>query len=239
MTNNIMTDLGWRNLSLKAGTAFSPSAPIDVETLFAGRMKQMQKTIDVCNQKGQHAIIFGERGVGKTSLSNILANKFYTLGDKATFGLLSPKVTCNAEDNYTSIWKRIFSQIEIAQKIQAPGFNEEPTNLKLGYAGQFGENISIDEVRQALMILSQNNVLILIIDEFDRVYDTKTKTAIADTIKTLSDNSVNTTVIIVGVADTIDELIEEHSSVERALLQIKMPQPRRLTILINQSIFIL
>lgn len=44
----------------------------------------------------------------------------------------------------------------------------------------------------------------------------------ADTVKTLSDNSVKATLVIVGVADSIDQLIMEHKSIDRALVQIQM-----------------
>ncbi len=46
----------------------------------------------------------------------------------------------------------------------------------------------------------------------------------ADTIKTLSDRGVNASVLIVGVADSVAELISSHASVERALVQIPMPR---------------
>jgi hypothetical protein len=47
-------------------------------------------------------------------------------------------------------------------------------------------------------------------------------TLLADTIKTLSDNAIKTTLILVGVADAVDELIGEHPSIERPLKQIHM-----------------
>jgi hypothetical protein len=45
----------------------------------------------------------------------------------------------------------------------------------------------------------------------------------ADTIKALSDHDVPVTVVIVGVADTVDDLISQHESIERAIIQTKMP----------------
>jgi Cdc6-like AAA superfamily ATPase len=80
-----------------------------------------------------------------------------------------------------------------------------------------------DQIRRLLSSLAMNSVPILIIDEFDRL-KRKTKRAIADAVKALSDHAVAATLVIVGVADTVDELIEEHQSVERALLQIRMPR---------------
>ena len=46
----------------------------------------------------------------------------------------------------------------------------------------------------------------------------------ADTIKTLSDQGVNTTVVLVGVADDVGQLVTEHESIERGLTQVPMPR---------------
>src|SRR5690606_29131012 len=64
---------------------------------------------------------------------------------------------------------------------------------------------------------------IFIIDEFDRLQQ-EPRRAFADTIKALSDHAVGATVVLVGVADSVDELFREHASVERALVQIRMPR---------------
>ena len=66
--------------------------------------------------------------------------------------------------------------------------------------------------------------LIVIFDEFDRIKSTEVITAMADTIKALSDNSVNATILLIGVADSVNELVREHQSIERALVQIPMPR---------------
>jgi len=53
------------------GTVFKPTAPINREDLFAGRQPQTRDVVDAVNQQGQHAVLYGERGVGKTSLANM------------------------------------------------------------------------------------------------------------------------------------------------------------------------
>ena len=60
--------------------AFSPSAPIDHQALFAGRMSQMTDVLNAIGQKGQHAVLYGERGVGKTSLAWVLSQLAGVLG---------------------------------------------------------------------------------------------------------------------------------------------------------------
>ena len=81
-----------------------------------------------------------------------------------------------------------------------------------------------DGVRRALQELSTTASLIIIFDEFDRIRNTDVITAMADTIKALSDNSVNATILIIGVANSVNDLIREHQSIERALVQIPMPR---------------
>jgi hypothetical protein len=88
----------------------------------------------------------------------------------------------------------------------------------------FPEDGGAEDVR---LLLSQlGSPAIIVIDEFDRVRGQETSALFADTIKSLSDHAVDATLIIVGVADSIDELIAEHASIERALVQIKVPRMR-------------
>jgi hypothetical protein len=63
-----------------------------------------------------------------------------------------------------------------------------------------------------------------VLDEFDRIKNRMTTQLVADTIKALSDYSVNATVIVVGVAEDVSTLIQGHESITRSLIQIKMPR---------------
>jgi hypothetical protein len=75
-----------------------------------------------------------------------------------------------------------------------------------------------------LVDLSKGAVLVIVFDEFDRLTDKKITTTMADTIKTLSDYSVPSTILLIGVADSVDGLVEGHQSIERVLVQIPMPR---------------
>jgi histone H3/H4 len=80
-----------------------------------------------------------------------------------------------------------------------------------------------DDVLDALR-QDESRKLILIIDEFDRIEDPDIDALFADTIKALSDFNLDTTLILVGVADDVDDLITEHRSVDRCLVQIHLPR---------------
>jgi Cdc6-like AAA superfamily ATPase len=72
--------------------------------------------------------------------------------------------------------------------------------------------------------MGSKTVLVVIFDEFDRIIHSQARALFADTIKALSDHAVHATLVLVGVADTVDQLIEEHHSISRALVQIRMPR---------------
>ena len=52
--------------------AFAPHAPVDDRSLFADRPNQVDVCIEALFQRGLHIALYGERGVGKTSLAVVL-----------------------------------------------------------------------------------------------------------------------------------------------------------------------
>lgn len=79
-------------------------------------------------------------------------------------------------------------------------------------------------VQGALQQASRQRAIAIFVDEFDRFQDPEGRVLFADTIKALSDRVVSSTLVLIGVADSVGELIREHRSVERALVQIQMPR---------------
>lgn len=209
-----------RSLDVLVSQVFTPASPVREADLFAGRIDQIRKVVDAINQVGQHAVIFGERGVGKTSLSNILATKLSAGGTE----VLAPKVTCESQDNYASLWRKVLSEIDLIAKRSTIGFQMSVFEETKTAAEVVGDNPSPDDIRRLLTLLGGDRLLYIVIDEFDRITDQMTKRALADTIKAFSDHAVPTTIIVVGVSDSIDTLIEEHESIERCLVQIPMPR---------------
>ena len=202
-------------LAIAAGKVFSPSAPIDERSLFAGRRQQMIQAIDAVNQKGQHAIIFGDRGVGKTSLANVL-NVFLPISENVS----AIRVNCDTGDTFDSVWRKVFSEAQANENVVVGGFHAASQPARLDAAEDF---VTPEIVRRQLTLMAQRAIPIIIIDEFDRISDSY-RAIFADTIKTLSDHAVPATVILVGVADSVDQLIAEHESIQRALVQVKMPR---------------
>ena len=105
-----MTDQQVKQLQLevRCGHVFSPSAPINKLSLFAGRLPQIHKLRDAINSRGCHAILFGERGVGKTSLVSILKELFAGIPS-----LQIVKTNCVESDDFQNAWRKALAEIEI------------------------------------------------------------------------------------------------------------------------------
>ena len=67
----------WAVLWADVTEAFSPGAPIKEQQMFAGREAEARTLVDAVLQRGRHAIVYGERGVGKTSLANTFALRLH------------------------------------------------------------------------------------------------------------------------------------------------------------------
>lgn len=197
----VASDLGdWTALWHEAAQIFSPGAPIDEGDLFAGRVDQVRELISAVYQRGQHAIIFGERGVGKTSL----ANTFTKFMHSPVSRVVATRVNCDGVDSFSSLWRKALADLDLSDLLP--------------------ENCNPDDVRRALREVALNNTLIIVLDEFDRLNGHDVTTLVADTIKSLSDHSVPATIVVVGVADSVADLLREHASVGRALVEIPMPR---------------
>jgi Cdc6-like AAA superfamily ATPase len=122
------------------------------------------------------------------------------------------KYTCGVTSTtFEGMWKTIFGQLTV----------ERETGT-MSLEGLLPENPGSEDIRQ--VFTQADSPSVIVIDEIDTIAQTDTIPMLADTIKTLSDHSVETTLVLVGVADSVDGLIAEHKSIERALLQVQMPR---------------
>ena len=207
-------------LRVQLGGTFSPSAPVGSIDLFAGRMAEIRQSVSAVSQQGQHVILFGERGVGKTSLAG-LVNQFWSNFARDRTSVFPVRYNCDRTDTYGSIWSHIAQSISDRFETTEEGRPRSELWAEL-YTELTEEGSSPHTVRRFLDIA--NKTFIIVIDEFDQIEDKDTIRLFASTIKNMSDNLSASTLILVGVADTVDELMEDHASVDRALVQILLPR---------------
>jgi len=214
--------INWESLAMQLSSVFQPSAPINSEKLFRGRRAQVRAVIDAINQPGRHAILFGGRGVGKTSLGKILPKKLVA---QEPVPIISPYVTCDSTDDYASIWRKAF----IEMRYQSEGADAQASYDEADMDSLTDPSTSWVpyEVRRSIESFSQDGILYVVFDEFDKLEDSDTCHMMADTIKLFSDHAVSVTIIVIGVADDATGLIYEHQSIDRCLAQIPMPRMPR------------
>ena len=183
--------------------------------MFTGRFEQIKRTIETLSQPGRHPIIFGQRGVGKTSLSNILKDLLPEI--------MTVKVSCDGSDTFKSIWNRVLQKSSISFKEKAFGFSREESEQKTGLASYLGKDNGVSPSDVATVLERVQTRAVFILDEFDRVTDEFAKTHMADLIKNASDNLPQVTLVIVGVSASVADLVGKHPSVERNLVEIEIP----------------
>jgi Cdc6-like AAA superfamily ATPase len=214
-------------LARAAAKVFQPRTPITTQELFSGRWNELTTVADAVNQAGLHAVIYGERGVGKTSLANVVSPTIWAL-DRRDPGRsvgapdrLVVKTVAGGEDTFSSIWNKLFRELTWANNRATAGFAPtQKDRLTISSVFALPDKLSVDEVRR---VLSNMPGAVFIVDEFDRSAK-NTSREFTDLIKALSDLAVDCTVVLIGVSDTIDQLISDHASINRALVQVFLPR---------------
>jgi hypothetical protein len=136
---------------------------------------------------------------------------------------LTVKINVNKADTFATAWKRIFDEVRWLENKPMLGFGTGSDYMQsktLSQVMALPDAPTIDEIRTCVSKLPGS---VFIFDEFDRMR-IENRSLFTDLIKLLSDYGIDTTVILVGVSDTVDELIADHASIGRAVIQVAMPR---------------
>ncbi|MDD1422775.1 ATP-binding protein, partial [Dolichospermum sp. ST_sed1] len=164
---------------------FSPTAPIKKQDFFSGRIRQLEKICEAINEVGQHAILYGERGVGKTSLANIMTDSITNL--------YPIKVTCNRKHTFTSIWMQAFEEFQYSTTTKGIGFKPAEKNNIISLSKALDQNSNTFQSDILKLLTPFPYRFLFVFDEFDNISDMKTRESFADLIKSSSDINTNTT----------------------------------------------
>lgn len=214
-----MDEADFLDRTRRLAESFRPAAPIDRKDLFSGRADQIADVFSIVWQPGQHAIVYGERGVGKTSLGLVTAELLRAAN------VVTAWATCDASDDFSSVWRKALGELTLTTASQGVGFGERRDQTTQPLSELLGTGpVTPNAVQRALQQVTRQRPITIFVDEFDRFRDADGRVLFADTIKALSDRVGSATLVLIGVADSVGELIREHRSVERALVQIQMPR---------------
>jgi hypothetical protein len=204
---------------------------VRVEDLLVGRRDELNRIVAGLNTPGGHAVIFGDRGVGKTSLANVVMEYFVKQFGKDSVSL----VRCDPASTFLAM----FSSILRARGVDVD--TKETTRTK-----EEGGEAKVSAVFANAGVKSKTSVSatkagaedtatptwmmghlagapgLVVIDEFDVVESTPAVYALATLIKQLSDCGSGFKICVVGVADSVSRLLRGHQSSGRAVVEIKL-----------------
>jgi type II secretory pathway predicted ATPase ExeA len=192
-----------------AHSPFTPTRPIMSERGLVGRRRQLDRAISAVQIERAHLTIFGERGNGKTSFSNVLAQ----LAEEAGYGVV--RHTCTTQPTFGELFGAVVAKIP--PRFLRPVMADEE-------AQSFGRR-QIWTVATAVTKLQEiraGHVLIMI-DEFDRLSDEEALRDMTELLKTTSDLSVRVSFVLIAVAESLDELMDLHPSLQRTMVSIPLP----------------
>ena len=190
--------------------SFTPTRPIALPDLLSGRRNLLHRLLNAIQTPSQHVLLYGARGVGKTSIARVLAILAQDAEDPD--GQRSIFVSCDSNDTYGSIWRKVFQEVLLTER--QLGFDRYQERRIVGRWDPDDEINVPNDVR--LLLGGLPNPSTVIIDEFDRVpTGGEVSRLMTDTIKLFSDSSVSCSIVLVGVGQSIEQLITAHESVSR------------------------
>lgn len=208
---------------------FTPHQPISSLGLFWGRQREVQKLIEHINTPGQHALLYGDRGVGKSSLANIVCELVLS---KITKGKFYQK-RCDSSDTFETIIAAAVRDAGVEPlkdgysnhgSVVAEGGVKAPfVTGKIKVSDDSTETFSKPNISPSFVAALLSKVTgLLMIDEADAIASDADKTKLAELIKLLSDSGSPFKILVVGISETGDKLTGGHLSVQRCLKETKL-----------------
>ncbi|USF86412.1 AAA family ATPase [Candidatus Endoriftia persephone] len=189
----------------------------------------MKKIIEHINTPGQHVLLYGDRGVGKSSLANIstqlliknlIQGKLFTkrCDSKDSFASIveQPLADLGVEVNLTSYSKshRQSGKAGLSIPIASAGVSSDRTESK---------NYMVSPCTPSKVAdLLKDSSGLLYIDEADQIASVEDKVSLAELIKLLSDHGSKFKIFVVGIAQTGEDLTGAHPSAQRCLKETKL-----------------
>ena len=195
--------------------ALGASQPVITRDRFAGRHDALTQLIAAIEQQRLHVVIYGERGIGKTSLVHVFADTAREARYLVLYG------SCGTDGRFDEIFRAFAAKLPMLYHRSVL-----PTTAAVEQAlhfdtmlppGQFGPREASDLFADVV-----GTRVILILDEYDRIADPNFRRDVAELIKNLSDRAARVQLILTGVASNLDELIGFAPSIRRNIVGLPM-----------------
>lgn len=214
----------------KLNEVVSPARPvISIENLI-GRAEELDRIEKALFAQGRNVFIYGERGVGKSSLAATAANQWQSSDAEYI------DISCSPDSTVKSIVASIASQA-VNEKWTTTSKTTEQATIGLKWLSysiksevsptDFSEKIgglsdAIEVLKEVAAIHSE--VPVVVVDEVDRIESEKEIDLLADLLKQLGDKRIELKFIFTGVGATLNEILGAHRSAIRQLETIELPR---------------
>lgn len=196
---------------------FTPSQPVVDRSRFAGRLSVLQRLIELIEEQRSHVVIYGERGIGKTSLMHILAD----LARESNYIVIYE--SCGANSNFDEIFRAMLAEIPSLYLSSAAPTAPDVEGGRTLEEKIKGEVLNARRVGDLCSDIIGTRV-IFILDEYDRVRNPEFRQGVAELIKNLSDRAARVQLVLAGVANDLQELIGFIPSIRRNVVGLPMPR---------------
>jgi hypothetical protein len=204
------------------------SKPVSSFGHLMGREQQREQIKRAFVFDGRHVFIYGDRGVGKTSLA--LTAAFENCGQFEPI-LVGCQPSTTFQQILSNIGGAVKERIETNRqttknhKFKIGGRLPEGISAEIGYEYEVKYDTEINlettfDLNQAVAYLKKvaQNIqgkLIVVIDEFDRIAKANERKLFADFVKQVSDQETPVQFIFCGVGSSLEELLAAHESSQR------------------------
>ncbi|ABD71091.1 hypothetical protein Rfer_3382 [Rhodoferax ferrireducens T118] len=215
---------------------FTPHAPVKIQELLFGRSAALKQLINQIHTPGAFPILFGDRGVGKTSIAMIVLTLVeLSMREKGNVYIDSKR--CSSKETLISIFGKLLQKcgmdLELIESTQTSesgggagihaGFIKADIGAKRTNTQKHGaafKNVTPSTIAE--LILANLDCGLLIIDETDAIEDDQVKYQLAEIVKLLSDGHSKFKIMLVGVAELSSTLTAGHPSIGRCAVETKL-----------------
>lgn len=212
----------------KLSTVVNAATPIRSIQHLKGREQQLQEIERALYAVGRHIFIYGDRGVGKSSLAATAAYQYQSTDAEPIFVSGSP------DDTFQSVIANIAVQALGRSKVE---YRKSQESLSMEFRGlkwTTGYEISTTDLEAQIKSIGDATELLkqvaqkhsekpsVVLDEFDTIPDSAERAKFASLLKQLGDQSVGIKFFITGIGHSCEELLGAHQSAHRQLATIEL-----------------